>query len=252
MGFGIFMSDLGREVTMTTTIGKVIAFELGILIAIFGWMGFSHMTEETTRRLERLEQRQGSTYGNVSPVYRAQAPAPAVDYRADDEAQPMYTDEPAEVAQYQEPQVVAEPAVEYVQDDYPVARDPSNYIGTFPEPVLGPDYYDYYGYPYGGYAQQTQIVILSNSHCFGRRHFGDHHFGDGGRQVVAPPPRTQRLHPQFPPPRRFVSNPVSRMITPPPRISRPQPHVTRSAPPHRPVTAGTARPSQAVKTSFTR
>ncbi len=217
---------------MNTTIAKVIAFELGILIAILGWMAFPHRPAEKIAQVPRMENPSASdSFATVSRLYAANPQAPGVDYLAEEEAAPPADNaEPAQSMIYDQSAPAQEPAVDYGANSYgangyAVPPDPSTYIGTFPEPVLGPDYYDFYGYYPYSYGQPTQIIVFSNSRSFGgRRHFASMRGGQGRR--MAPPRRhfqpAERLSPQRPRvgrPGAMVQRP--RVVRPGPVMRRP-------------------------------
>jgi hypothetical protein len=226
---------------MNTTIAKVIAFELGILIVILGWMAFPREQVARTGNVAKAEEAQpGDSFATVSPIHRARPRPPVVNYWADDQAPPV-DEAPIQTVQYEEPQIVTEPAVEYAQEDYPVARDPSTYMGTFPEPVLGPDYYDYYGYP-----QPTQIIILSNAHCSGRRHFAPPRMINSPERVMQGPPRVQRRQPQSPLGRGFDAN-----RNPGPRTGIQSPRIG-GQPPTRNATRRVSHNVQGIRTNLSR
>ncbi|HEY1583215.1 MAG TPA: hypothetical protein VGF73_08965 [Chthoniobacterales bacterium] len=177
---------------MNTTIGKIIALELGILIAILAWMQFAKPAERQRESHLALRAPEDQTFANVSPIYHPMAPQrPAVDYRANDDldaAQPT-------VAYQQES--VADPSADYGYATYPATTDPSNYIGDYPEPGLtDPDcYYDPYGY---GYGQPAQIIVLNSSpRSFGARSRLTNPRAGGGRMMMMPRrPRQMRQMPR--------------------------------------------------------
>src|SRR4029077_16874257 len=172
-----------------TTISKVIAFELGLLIAVLTWIAFAGIPGMKNRPVAESEAPEppDASFANVSPIYQAPQPqrrAP-VNYPADDVqvAQAPAQQYPVATVQTYDPGLTAggyddtvdargqlsygydQPGVE----GYVFNPDPANSIGTFPEPVLDPYYYPSYGQPYG-YSQPFQIVILNNNRVFVPRH----------------------------------------------------------------------------------
>ena len=173
--------------TRPTTISKVIAFELGLLIAVLTWIAFAGIPGMKPRAVAEAEEPADTSFANVSPIYQPPQPrrrAP-VNYPADDlqvaQAPAQY---PVATVQTYDPGLTAggygdtvggsgqssygydQPGVE----GYIVNQDPADSIGIYPEPVLDSPYcyYSPYGQPYG-YSQPVQIVILNNNRTFAPR-----------------------------------------------------------------------------------
>jgi hypothetical protein len=168
----------------TTTISKVIAFELGLLIAVLTWIAFAGVPGMKPRAVAEAEEPADRSFANVSPIYpptqsRRRAP---VNYPADDlQVAQTPAQYPVATVQTYDPGLTAgsygdtvdgsgqlsygydQPGVE----GYIVNQDPADSIGIFPEPVLDSPYCDYYS-PYG-YSQPLQVVILNNSRAFAPR-----------------------------------------------------------------------------------
>ena len=173
--------------TRPTTISKVIAFELGLLIAVLTWIAFAGVPGMKTRPVAEAEEPADTSFANVSPIYQAPQPrrrAP-VNYPADDiqvaQAPAQYpvatavqTYDPGLTAGGYDDTVSGSGQSNYGYDQpgvegYVFNPDPANSIGIFPEPVLDPYYYyPSYGQPYG-YPQPLQIVILNNNRTFAPR-----------------------------------------------------------------------------------
>ena len=170
--------------TGPTTISKVIAFELGLLIAVLIWIAFAGIPGMKPRAVAETEETADASFANVSPIYQPPQPrrrAP-VNYPADDlpvaQAPPQY---PVATVQTYDPGLTAsdygdtgdgnaqssdgydQPGVE----GYVANQNPADSVGIYPEPVLDPPY-GYYS-PYG-YSQPVQIVILNNNRAFAVRH----------------------------------------------------------------------------------
>ena len=173
--------------TKPTTISKVIAFELGLLIAVLTWIAFAGVPGMKPRPVTQAEEPADASFANVSPIYqptqpRRQAP---VNYPADD---PQVAQAPAQypvatAVQTYDPGLTAggyddtvnrngQPSYGYDQpgvEGYVFNPDPANSIGLYPEPVLDPYYYyPSYFQPYG-YSSPVQIVILNNNRVFAPR-----------------------------------------------------------------------------------
>ena len=167
----------------TTTISKVIAFELGLLIAVLTWIAFAGLPGMKPRPVAEAEEPADNSFANVSPIYppvQSRPPA-AVNYSANDlqEAQTpaqypvasVQTYDPGLIAGSYDDTVDANGQLSYGYDQpgvegYIVNQDPADSIGLYPEPVLDSPYYDYSPY---GYSQPLQIVILNNNRAFARR-----------------------------------------------------------------------------------
>ena len=171
--------------TKPTTISKVIAFELGLLIAVLTWIAFAGIPGMKPRVVAEAEEPADASFANVSPIYQPPQPRPRapVNYPADDlQAAQTGARYPVATVQTYDPGLTAggygdtvggsgqssygydQPGVE----GYIVNQDPADSIGIFPEPVLDPYYYyPSYGQPYG-YSQPLQIVILNNNRVFAR------------------------------------------------------------------------------------
>ena len=168
--------------TRPTTISKVIAFELGLLIAVLTWIAFAGVPGMKPRPVAEAEAPEpaDASFGNVSPIYQPTQPqrrAP-VNYPAEDlqvtQAPAQY---PVATVQTYDPgltdgsyddTVNARGQLSYGYDQpgvegYIVNQDPADSIGIFPEPVLDSPYcyYSPYGQSYG-YSQPVQVVILNN------------------------------------------------------------------------------------------
>jgi len=249
--------------TKPTTISKVIAFELGLLIAVLTWIAFAGIPGMKHRPVAESEAAEppDASFANVSPIYQQPQPryrAP-VNYPADDAqvAQAPAQEPVATVVQTYDPGLTAgndndtvnangqlnygydQPGVE----GYIVNQDPADSIGLYPEPVLDSpyDYYPSYGQPYG-YAQPLQIVILNNNRTFARRNRMPRCNFPGG--TMTPP----RRNPPAPPPvqgDRGVTRPgpvaMGPTVGPRPRVN---PANVNSAP-RRSAPARTTRSGQA-------
>ena len=173
--------------TRPTTISKVIAFELGLLIAVLTWIAFAGVPGMKPRAVAEAEEPADTSLANVSPIYQPTQPlrrAP-VNYPADDlqvtQAPAQYpvatvrTYDPGLTAGSDNDTVDGNGQLNYGYDQpgvegYIVNQDPTDSIGIYPEPVLDSpySYYPAYGQPYG-YAQPVQIVILNNNRGFAPR-----------------------------------------------------------------------------------
>ena len=173
----------------TATISKVIAFELGVLIAVLTWIAFAGVPGMKPHVAAPSEDREtpDTSFANVSPNYHPKKvrPAAPVDYPADDPQTPSRAAQyPVATVQTYDPGLVdaaygnltsnyddsAGAGQQSTVEGYVVNDDPADSIGIFPEPVLE-DPYGYYS-PYGqnyGYAQPTQIVILNNNRSVASR-----------------------------------------------------------------------------------
>ena len=57
--------------TKPTTISKVIAFELGLLIAVLTWIAFAGIPGMKPRPVAEAEEPADASFANVSPIYQA-------------------------------------------------------------------------------------------------------------------------------------------------------------------------------------
>jgi len=198
--------------TKPTTISKVIAFELGLLIAVLTWIAFAGIPGMKRHAVAEVEEPADASFANVSPIYQAQQSRrrATVNYPADD-LQAAQAPAPNTVAAVQtyDPGLTGggyddtvngsgqstygydQPSVE----GYVFNPGPADSIGIYPEPVLDSPYYYYpsYGQPYG-YAAPLQIVILNNNRAFAPRHRMPPRNCDGG------PTSAPRRNPPAPPP----------------------------------------------------
>ncbi len=172
--------------TRPTTISKVIAFELGLLIAVLTWIAFAGVPGMKPRAVAEAEEPADSSFASVSridqPTQSRRAP---VDYPADNpqvaQAPVQY---PVAAVQTYDPGLTAGGYADTVDassesnygydqpgvEGYIVNQDPADSIGIFPEPVLDSPYC-YYS-PYGqfyGYSQPSQIIVLNNNRSFSQR-----------------------------------------------------------------------------------
>jgi hypothetical protein len=194
---------------MNTMIAKVIAFELGLLIAILTWMAVTDFPKNAPNHAATAAARTERAFATVSPVFRANEPrVEPVDYPAEEEPAGLEDDEPIRTVETYAEDVGAEPYVDSGYNDYAVPADPRNYIGDYPEPVLyEPDCYTTPFFP-SVYQQPAHIIIVSNSRAAsGRRH-----------RLTSRPPRERFMNgPRQP--RREVARPrvhrMSRRPSPP-------------------------------------
>ena len=193
--------------TRTTTISKVIAFELGLLIAVLTWIAFAGVPGMKPHAVAEAEEPADKSFANVSPIYQppqSHRRAP-VNYPADDlqvaQTPPQY---PVAAVQTYDPGLTAgsygdtadgsgqlsygydQPGVE----GYIVNQDPADSIGIFPEPVLESPYCYYSPY---GYSQPLQIVILNNNRAFAPRNRMAHRSFAGG--TMSAPRRSPLITP---------------------------------------------------------
>ena len=169
---------------MNTTIAKVIAFELGILIAILTWMALPDSRDRAVRSVSKLQEESDQSFANVSPVLKpTKRRLQPIDYPAEEVSTPLEETEPIQTVETYAQEIPDEPDVESGYADYPAVADPSTYIGTYPEPVLyGPDCF----LPSVYYQQPAQIIVISNARSSGRRHqLTARPRGGGGRAMVA-------------------------------------------------------------------
>ncbi len=191
---------------MNTMIAKVIAFELGLLIAILTWIAFTDFPKSPIDRVATAGTRTDDSFATVSSVPKAMAPRRrVVDYRADEETPALEEAEPIQTVETYDEGNATEPYVDSGYGNYATAPDPRNYIGDYPEPVLDEPYcYADPFYPAVSYQQPAQIIVLSNSRSSGRRHRIASR-RRGGRMTVAPrPPRRE--------PRREAPRPRGRRL----------------------------------------
>ncbi|HEY2712051.1 MAG TPA: hypothetical protein VGI60_06010 [Chthoniobacterales bacterium] len=186
---------------MNTTIAKVIAFELGVLIAILAWLAVAGLpgTKPVQTAAAAVQQPAEESFGNVSPVYH---PRPQQFYAAEavDYPNNNYQDNgasPAQAVQTYDQPIASAPYAATFPEEYPAAQEAPNSIGTFPEPVLYSPY-DWPYDPYFGYAQPSQIIILSNGRTCSHRAMNAPHFDrfrPGSRPIVTTRhPRPTNLH----------------------------------------------------------
>jgi hypothetical protein len=166
----------------TTTISKVIAFELGLLIAVLTWIAFAGVPGMKPRAAAEAEEPADKSFANVSPIYQPtqSGPRAPVNFPADDlqvaqtpaqyPVATVQTYDPGLTAGSYDNAVDASGQLSYGYDQpgvegYIVNQNPADSIGIYPEPVL--DSYCYYS-PYG-YSQPLQIVILNNNRAFAPR-----------------------------------------------------------------------------------
>ena len=62
--------------TRPTTISKVIAFELGLLIAVLTWIAFAGVPGMKPRAVAKAEEPPDASFANVSPLYHANGTIP--------------------------------------------------------------------------------------------------------------------------------------------------------------------------------
>ncbi len=153
---------------MTSTGTKIIAFELGFIIAILTWIAFAGLPGTKQQQTSVIPEATDQSVGLVSPVYQpGQRRGEPVDFPADhlgvDRAQAQgdvnmgaIYDQGVATGGYVEPgAILFQPG------------GPADSIGTFPEPVLWNDCY-YPSYYDTGYYQPSQIIVVSNSRSFAR------------------------------------------------------------------------------------
>jgi hypothetical protein len=210
-----FSSGRGKH-SMTSTGAKVIAFELGLVIAILTWIAFDGLPGTKPQKPLVIPEVADLSVGMVSPALQTvQRQDDPVDYLADDprdDQAETFDNADTATAYYQgaangsyatggyamggySSDDYAQPNG-YVQPDGIVfsPRDPADTIGIFPEPVLWNDYYSpYYGNGYGygyGYGPTTQIVVINNTKSIHRGHAAQR--GRNPHQMNGRPPQVRR------------------------------------------------------------
>jgi hypothetical protein len=254
---GIKPEGVTEMETRPTTISKVIAFELGLLIAVLTWIAFAGIPGIKHRMVAEAEAPEptDTSFANVSPIYQPTQPRSApVNYPSDDvQVAQTSTPNPVATVQTYDPGLTAgayddtvdgrgqlsygydQPGVE----GYYFNPDPADSIGIYPEPVLDSPYCYYSPY---GYSQPVQVVILNNNRTFAPRHRMDHRGPrDGMRNAPRRnPPGAPRMQGDR---RRTRPGPVASGRSVPPRS-----HVNpgnRSSGPRRNAPVRTARSGQA-------
>ena len=250
--------------TKPTTISKVIAFELGLLIAVLTWIAFAGIPGMKHRPVAEAVEPADTSFANVSPIYQPTQPRRApVNYPADDlQVAQTGAQYPAAKVQTYDPglttgsygdTVDASGQLSYGYDQpgvegYVANQDPADSIGVYPEPVLDSPYcyYSPYGQSYG-YSQPVQIVILNNNRTFVRRNRMAHR--DPAEGMRNAPRRNPSVTPRMQGnPRTMRPGPVASGGNMPPR-SRVNPS-NGSSGPRRNAPARTARSGQASQTRW--
>ena len=180
---------------MNTKIAKVIAFELGLIIAILTWLALPTLRESEPRRTTQVRTPSDS-FGTVSPLFKPRASRlyaannsagqTTTDLLDDGAAQAEAGDEQPTVTQRQvdsyrpntyvieestpyddnaTPSYYYDNTTPYYENTSPYYENTTPYLGNavpiLPEPVLDPSYYVD---PYYQYQQPVQVIIVSNSH----------------------------------------------------------------------------------------
>ncbi len=187
---------------MITTGAKVIAFQLGLVIAILTWIAFDGLPWSRPQEALVIPEITDQSVGLVSPIYQpTQRQDDQVDYLANDfdaDQGPAFGDfEPT--SGYG--QAIATGG--YIEPSATIFSppDPADSIGILPEPVLWNDYYSpaYYQRGFSSY-QPSQFIVVSNTrHVV--RHGHSAHRGQTVRRTHSPrrmtaANRPQRRHPQ--------------------------------------------------------
>ena len=210
---------------MNTKIAKVIAFELGLIIAILTWLALPTLRDSEPHRTTQSQARPSDSFGTVSPIFKPRASRLYAANNSNGQTRnDLLAEEPAPVDQEDQQPVVTErevntfPANRYVVEESvpyddnttpyyydnddngaPYYGNVTPYLGNsvpiIPEPVLDdPYYYD----PYFQYPQPVQVIILSNSHSHSR-----------GSRAISPGrgPRGRGMEAQRPPIRQHHMRP---------------------------------------------
>jgi len=210
---------------MNTKIAKVIAFELGLIIAILTWLALPTLRDSEPHRTTQSQARPSDSFGTVSPIFKPRASRLYAANNSNGQTRnDLLAEEPAPVDQEDQQPVVIErevntfPANRYVVEESvpyddnttpyyydnddngaPYYGNVTPYLGNsvpiIPEPVLDdPYYYD----PYFQYPQPVQVIILSNSHSHSR-----------GSRAISPGrgPRGRGMEAQRPPIRQHHMRP---------------------------------------------
>ena len=166
----------------TSTGTKVIAFELGLVIAILTWIAFGGLPWSKPQEALVLPEITDQSVGLVSSIYQpVQRRSDQVDYLADDLPSEQWQAEGEAGPGYDTGYDQGLATAHYVAPDgilFQPGGAPDS-IGIYPEPVLWNDYYDS-GY---GYYQPSQVVVISNSRPSTR-----------GRQAMRRAPGPRRTH----------------------------------------------------------
>ena len=155
----------------TSTGTKVIAFELGLVIAILTWIAFDGLPWSKPQEALVLPEITDQSVGLVSSIYQpVQRRNDQLDYLADDDIPSEQWQAEGEIdaglGAYDTGYDQGFATAQYVAPDgilFQPGGAPDS-IGILPEPVLWNDYYypSSYGAGYGCY-QPSQVVVISNS-----------------------------------------------------------------------------------------
>lgn len=184
---------------MTSTGTKVIAFELGLIIAILTWIAYDGLPWSRPQAPAATSQIADQAVGMVAPVYQPVQRSEPVDYPADDlegdqwQAQGGVDPGSGYNSGYDQGGVAS---ARYVQPDgilFQPGGAPDS-IGIYPEPVLWNDCYfpSYYDFGYG------PVIVVSNSRSFARGHQAMRR-NPNPRRMGAGRPQTRRLQARFAP-----------------------------------------------------
>ena len=193
----------GRD-EMSAKVANVIAIELGILIALLGWLAIARVP--SVRSLSRMQApaRTDESFATVVPGLRS---SPQNLYATNGVARGGGSAQPAEELS---PEYVQELSTEpFASSDYAedfVAETSPYYAPVEQVPaVSAPDCYVAPVAQYVEFVQPRQIIVISNPRSFGRPHRCPARFNGGGQTVANQRPNGGRVLPR------------SRGVTPPVR-----------------------------------
>lgn len=160
---------------MNSKVANVIAIELGMLIVILAWLGFSRLPALKPPNVEQQESAANS-FTTLAPMFSSRTPllnghhaTTQPSYVANNaidsgQAQPGAQPMPATAQVYIQEVATADPDGTALEDGL-VATELPYYSEVGPEPALGPDYFA----PAVEYVQPAEIVVFSNTRLFPNR-----------------------------------------------------------------------------------
>jgi hypothetical protein len=145
------------------------------LIAILAWLavaGLPGTKPVQTAAGAPPQHPPEESFANVAPIYHPQPQqfyaANPLNYPDDNYQDNDAASAPAQPVQTYDQPIATVPSAVIFPQDYAGTQAAPNTIGTFPEPVLYSPY-DWPYNPYFGYAQPTQVIIVSNGRNCSRR-----------------------------------------------------------------------------------
>jgi hypothetical protein len=159
---------------MNTKVSNIIAVELGIVIVLLAWLGFSNFSRIKQSRPTEEQEPEDNSFATMTSLPRSANPRySAADYFADQQRQQLAAQRQVQTLQYGTMQYdqkfsSAPDTSAYADDSVSTGTSPY-YNDVYPPPEASPDSFAWPYDPVLAYPPTSEIIVISNGQAFVRR-----------------------------------------------------------------------------------